>query len=166
MLLWTRCTYNSTIFKQPGGYLAPRAVLSLCVMWYVYFIAVCWVFVSFTTEVQIFVFSLIVHMSAWGLRPGNESPWTCAKIEKVTNSCRSYWNEHTVNTLMLWQPMKPANNSNECHLKTALAFYTKICMAALHRDCMPFKKGQISIALLSDENTAVVLFFLRSSKST
>lgn len=32
-------------------------------------------------------------------------------------------------------------------------------MAELHRDCVPFKKGQINIATLSHENTAVMLLF-------
>lgn len=66
---------------------------------------------------------------------------------------------NSVNILMLWQPMKHTNIYNECHLKTALAFYTTVCMAGLHRDCMPFKKGQINIALLPHKNIAVVLFF-------
>lgn len=105
---------------------------------------------------------LILRISACGLCPSNESLWICAKTEKVTNLCLSYWNKHTLNTLntlMVWQPMKHTNNYNEWHLMTALAFYTKICMAEHHRDCMPFKKGQISIALPSHENTAVVLVF-------
>lgn len=51
-----------------------------------------------------------------------------------------------------------ANNYNECHLKTELAFQTEICIAKVPWDWMPFKKGQINIALLPHGNTAVVPF--------
>lgn len=149
--LWTLCTFNSTVFKQPGGNLAPRTVPSLCAMWSD-LLVVCSVFVSLTTGVQNAVFFLIVHMSACGLFPSNELPRVCAKRDKVTSSCLVplQWTRcgHTVNTLMLWQPMKHTNSYNEGHLKTTLTFCTRICKAELHRDCMPFKKGQINIAQL------------------
>lgn len=61
---------------------------------------------------------------------------------------------NTLKALVVWY---------ETHLITSLAFCTKICEAELHGDCMPFKKGQINIALLSRENTAVLPVFMLSS---
>lgn len=165
-LLWMLCTFNSTINKQPGGNLAPCTVLSLCATWYYYVVG--WIVGSLTTGVQSVSMFLIVHMSACVLCPGNESPWICAKVQKVTQKVSVPellgWTHSDYTAYTDAVAAYETHNYNECHLKTALAFYTKICMAELHRDCMPFKKGQINIALLSHENTAVALFFLLSAK--
>lgn len=102
------------------------------------------------------VFSLIVLMSEHGPCPDNESTGIRAKNEKVTNPCLML-QERT--QCQYTDAVATYETHKQLHLKTALAFYTTVCMAGLHRDCMPFKKGQINIALLPHKNTAVVLGF-------